>query len=56
MTRAILLSKRNPMKSGIVRESSNLVKVLSLGATMIQEKSENPTKKGTNKNQGVPQL
>ena len=54
-TRAGVLPKRKPMKSGIVSDPSDSVKVRSRGATAIQANSENPTTAGTSRNQVTPQ-
>ena len=43
------------MKSGMVREPSDSVKVRSRGATPTQAKSDSPTTNGTSRNQVTPQ-
>ena len=43
------------MKSGIVSEPSDSVKVRSRGATATQASSDMPTTKGTSRNQVTPQ-
>ena len=43
------------MKSGMVSEPSDSVKVRSLGATPTHAKSDSPTTNGTSRNQVTPQ-
>ena len=43
------------MKSGMVRDPSDSVKVRSRGATATQAKSDNPITKGMSRNQVIPQ-
>ena len=48
------LPKRKPMKSGIVRDPRDSVKVRRRGATATQAKRHSPTMKGTSTNQVTP--
>ena len=53
-TRALLLPKRNPIKSGMVMEFSEAVNSRNLGAIHCQAIRENITAEGAKSSQGAP--